>query len=171
MAANRDVWFSSFAMNLDQQRVPRDGVQFVLTTVAFPKIYVCVEQSPGNDVWGKKAPHPKDLAVFTLHHINPSEPGSPFKLSAIGRPDWYMYTNYTDNYVKVSKKVENPASYLHMQETGRDKKKKKFNVRLCTVNLSGEQVYAYMQDNEDHYIRCSTIEPGDNGVFIVHKVP
>ena len=167
MAANRDGWFSSFAKNLEDG-VQGDDTKFVLTTVAFPKIYVCVEQSPGNDVWGKKAPHPKDLAVFTLHHINPSEQGSPFKLSAIGRPDWHMYTNYTDNYVKVSKKVETPESDWHIQEIVRHKKKKKFNVRLYTVNSSGERVYAYMQDNEDHYVRCSTTEPGDNGVFIIN---
>ena len=170
MAANRDVWFSSFAMNLDQQRVPRDGIQFVLTTVAFPKIYVCVEQSPGNDVWGKKAPQSKGLAVFTLQHIK-SENGSPFKLSAIDRADWYIYTKHTDNYVKVSKKVENSESYWKMHEIDRDKKKKKFHVWLYTENSSGERVYAYMQDNEDHCVRCSTIEPGDNGVFIVQEVP
>lgn len=120
MAANPDNCFSSFAKNLDQDADPKDGTKFVLTTVAFPKIYVCVAQSPGNDVWGKKDPQPTDLAIFTLK----SEPGSSFKFSAIRRPDWYMYTNYMDYYVKVSTKVENPDSYWKMEEIGRDKKKK-----------------------------------------------
>ena len=165
------AWKDRLKSVLDQdgnQKKDTQPFHFYLSTVAFPKIFVCVQQSPKNDVWGKE--DPGNLGLLSLQHID-TEPGSPFKLSATERPGWYMYME--DNDVKLCEQVKDPDGHWKMQLTDPKKYKKDHHVKLYTVNSSGEPVmYAYMEHTGDHYVlKCSTKKPDDDGVFIVHEVP
>lgn len=173
------TWKERFSSSfLDQDDNPKDDMQppkddmqpfyLYLSTVEFPKIFVCVQQSgQGNDVLGNQ--DPGNLGNLALQHIDAKQ-GSPFKLSATGRPGWYMYM--TDNDVKLCEEVINPDGHWKMQEIDPKKYKKQHHVNLSTVNSSGEPVYAYMEHTGDHYVlKCSTTKPCNNGVFIVHQPP